>query len=64
MGRLVRTVLAAAMVMTVAAGFAPASVADHVLVSFGGPNGAGPLSGVSAGPGGGPGCGTVYTIKP
>lgn len=55
MGRLARTVVAGAAVtvaMTLGTGFAPAPAADHVLVSFGGPNGAGPLSGVVTGPGG------------
>jgi uncharacterized repeat protein (TIGR03803 family) len=55
MGRLARTGLAGmavAVAMTAGAGFAPAQVADHVLVSFGGLNGAGSLSGVSVGPGG------------
>jgi uncharacterized repeat protein (TIGR03803 family) len=52
MGRLARTGLAGAMVMAMGAGFTQAPAADHVLVSFGGLNGAGSLSGVSVGSGG------------
>lgn len=55
MGRLARTGwagVAVAVAMTTGAGSARAPAADHVLASFGGPNGAGPLSGVSVGPGG------------
>lgn len=46
------TGLVIGVAVTTGAGFAPAPAADHVLVSFGGRNGAGSLSGVSVSPGG------------